>query len=109
MIIDLKNKIYFTVSVFFESIRDDDETPLWEEKTLLIEAYDADEAEYKAKAFAKSFEVKFETNNKVNIQWKFSKVERTFQVDEVNDNYVEIFSRFLRQSEAKSLLTPFEG
>lgn len=92
----------------YKSERTDSEPPLWEERIILVSAMDEIEAEEKAKKIAVEHESEFTTSGSVKVAWKFHQVERIFPIEDSIEDGVELFTRFLRQSEAESILTPFE-
>jgi len=92
----------------FESKRSDLEPPLWEERIILVSALDEEEAEEKAKKNAIKYESEFMVSDTVEVKWKFHKVESVFFIDEKLNDGCELFSRFLKASEAKSILAPFD-
>jgi len=100
--------MYYSVSLFYKSERSDSVAPLWEERVILVSAADESEAEKKAQRRAKEYESTFVASDSVKIEWKFYQVERVHAIDDVIEDGVELFSRFLRASEAASILTPFE-
>ncbi len=100
--------MYYSVSLMYKSKRSDSEPPLWEERILLVSALDEAEAEEKAKKVAGKHESEFTTSDSVKVAWKFHQVERVFPIEDSIEDGVELFTRFLRQSEAESILTPFE-
>ena len=81
---------------------------LWEEQFFLLESDSEESARKEAEEIAKRPEAPYKNKNGELISWKFVKVDRVFAIaEEKLCNGVEIFSRFLRESEAKSLMTPF--
>jgi len=108
MIVDLKNNFY-TASLLFRSLHDGGTTPgLWEESLILIQAISPEEALKKAREVGHARELTYTAIDGSKVAWKFFKVERVFEImDELIDG-AEIFSRYLRNSEVESLLTPFD-
>ena len=98
----------YSVSLLYKSDRSDKRTPLWEESIILVNAMDEDEASEKANVFAKSKETSFENKSGVTIKWTFAQIERVCEITDPMEDNCELFSRFLRDSEVKSLLTPFD-
>lgn len=85
-----------------------EEDLLWEERIVLIYESSEEEAISTAKRIGKESECDYETAEGELIHWRFHSIERACQIDgEVKGHGVEVFSRFLRDSEAKSLLRPF--
>ena len=109
---DLKNKkYYFFVSILYRSSIDGEsgESDLWEEQIIAIRADSESEAHEKAMKFALSQEHSYFNENGENVRWEFHKIERIFFVEsEKIEDGTEVFSRFLRASEALSLLTPVD-
>ena len=54
------------------------------------------------------YESDYRVSNSSKVIWKFYKIERVFAIGECIEDGVELFSRFLRESEVESILTPFE-
>ncbi len=98
----------YSVSILFRSDRDDDHEPLWEERILLIDALNGEEAEAKAAEIAQQGEQTVNTAEGATVNWRFQQVERTCLIEDTIEDGVELFSRFLRESEALSMLTPFD-
>lgn len=85
--------------------------PLWEESIVLIEAPNVPAATGKAREIGRSKEHKYYVDqpSRHEMQWEFVRVERVYEVDgSVPSCGLEVFSRFLRDSEAQSLLIPFD-
>ena len=99
--------MFYSVSLFYKSERTDDEEPLWEERIILVSALDEDEAETKALQLVKKNEAKYMVGNSVSVAWRFHQIERVFLIDDIKDG-AELFCRFLKDSEAQSLLVSFE-
>lgn len=100
--------MYYSVSLMYKSERTDSEPPLWEECIILVSAMDEIEAEKKAKKSIVANECEFTVSDSVKVAWKFHQVESVCLIEDKIEDGVELFSRFLRQSEAESILTPFE-
>jgi hypothetical protein len=88
---------------------------LWEERLVLIKAPTEEQARRRAEQIGKDAEHEYDVRNKKieevpqKLKWTFEQIERVYQVEsESLADGTEIFSRFLRDSEVKSLLTPFE-
>lgn len=100
--------MYYSVSLMYKSERNDSEPPLWEERIVLVSAMDEFEAEEKARKRASKHESGITTSNSIQVTWSFHQVERVFHIDDKIKDGAELFTRFLRSSEAESILTPFE-
>ena len=100
--------MYYSVSLMYRSESTDSEPPLWEERIILVSAMDEIEAEEKAKKSIVTNECEFTVSGSVKVVWKFHQVESVCLIEDKIEDGVELFSRFLRQSEAESILTPFE-
>ena len=83
--------------------------PLWEERIVLIKANGEEEARKKGETLGKKDEESYETVKGDIVTWQFFQVERVHLIENSEfKNGTELFTRFLRDSEVKSLLTPFE-
>lgn len=100
--------MYYAVNLMYKSERTDSNAPLWEERIILVSAFDETEAESKALKYSKIEEAQFDTVDSTKVSWKFAQIERVYAIDDDLEDGVELFSRFLRNSEAESILTPFE-
>jgi Domain of unknown function (DUF4288) len=84
-----------------------DADPLWEEQFLLIKGEDEEGAKREARNLVHD-EAPYANKNGDLISWKFERIDRIYPIsDKQLRNGTEIFSRFLRDSEVKSLTTPF--
>ena len=101
----------FSASLLFKSQHEPPSSgePLWEEKIILLEALDESAAQNKAAQHGKAENHQYRNEKGDLVSWSFVCVERLCQVDDtVLKDGSELFSRFLRDSEVKSLLTPFD-
>jgi hypothetical protein len=81
---------------------------LWEESIRLVKAESEEEAQMLAQQLGQSERVSYETSDGV-VVWTFDRVERIYAIEsESLVSGTELFSRFLRDSEVASLLTPFD-
>lgn len=109
---DSKNSgTWYCASLLFKANYSDDNMnscPLWEECMVAIFAESDTDATQQANELGKSKEHSYSSNG-VNIVWKFVQIERIYQIENQEiEHGTELFSRFLRDSEARSILTPFE-
>lgn len=99
----------FAVSVLFTTspVDNPEEHYLWEDRILLIFADSPESAGMQAETIARKEEHSYENaeNNMVSV--RFAAIERVCEISELS-NGSELFSRFLRDSEARSLLQPFD-
>jgi hypothetical protein len=81
---------------------------LWEESIVLVEAGSEQDARHQAERLGLLGNHGYGSESG-HVEWKFERVERIYPIDaaEVGSG-TEVFSRFLRDSEVKSLLTPFD-
>jgi hypothetical protein len=100
--------MWYAASLLFKSSRKrSEEPPLWEESIRLIQASSDQDAKVKAERLGKDSEVSFEADGET-VTWRFERIERLFSVEEeLGKDGIEVFSRHLRDSEVRSLLTPF--
>ena len=101
--------MWFTASLLFKSQHHPaNRDSLWEEQIVLIEAEDELAAKQKAVKLGKTGELEYRNQTGELLRWSFEQVERLYEVEgnELKDG-TELFSRFLRDSEVKSILTPF--
>ena len=103
--------MWFGVSIFMKgdcATRAESDI-LWQENIVLVEADSEAEALRKGQHIGKNSEDQYVSATGENIQWRFWQVERAYEIEgRVFETGTELFSRFLRASEATSLLTPFE-
>jgi len=101
---------WYVASLLFESTHStaSSEEALWEERHLLLAAPDEQAANLMAIQAGNEGQVAYEGENRDQITWTFREVERVHRVESDDlQSGVEIFSRFLKETEAKSLLTKF--
>lgn len=102
--------MWYAVSLLYKSIHKapvstDDE--IWEESIRLIEADNWELALEKAKDIGDYKKLGFIAESDNGVNWEFVQVESIFEIrNESLADGAEIFSRFLRDSEAKSILRP---
>ena len=101
--------MWFTASILYRSKRaKNGSDQLWEESFVLIRASDSDDALEKAKAIGKDGLVEFATVDNDRVRWEFHDVMHIYEVNEDRlEHGTEVFSRFIRESEARSLMIPF--
>jgi len=100
---------WYAVNLLFKSTREDGSLGLWEESLRLVEAGTEQEALEKGRALgAAEGSESFETISGVRVEWTFERAERAYAIDADLGEGTELFSRFLRESEVASLLTPFD-
>jgi hypothetical protein len=103
--------MWFTASLLFKSQPQPTASadPLWEEQIVLLEARDAITAEQKAVQRGTAGEHEDRNQAGELVRWSFERVETVCEVeDSLLQDGTELFSRFLKDSEVKSILTPFE-
>ena len=109
-----RSKPLYSASLLFRSNRDGvaadfDGPGLWEESIILVEALSEADAAEEAARIGQSMESNYVALDGARVSWHFHKVERVFEIqDRPLAHGCEIFSRHLRGSEVKSLLTPFD-
>src|SRR4029079_13745014 len=101
--------MFYSASLLYRSTtpqRSSDQS-LWEDSVLLIEAPSEEAARSMAEQIGKRGEHEYVSATNEHISWALVDVARGFEIGESLSPGTELFSRFLRSSEAKSLLTPF--
>ena len=107
---------WYTVSLLLKSIHSppSEFEPLWEERLVLVEAQTEEQAHQKGEKIGKEAEQEYGVDYKGSkvgekAKWTFMQVASVCQIEsESLLDGTELFSRFLRDSEVKSLLTPFD-
>jgi hypothetical protein len=102
--------MWYAASLLFSGSHDfaSDRAPLWEDSICLIEAQSEDAARAKADLLGRSKQHSHPIPGGT-FTWTFHRTERVFAIEgERLAHGTEVFSRFLRDSEVASLLTPFE-
>ena len=106
----------FAVSILFESTTTGPDCAgvrqaLLEERILLFQGESEDEASEKAVVFSKRENFSYISASNTQVTWLFKCILAIYcplnQHLTAEDGH-EIFSRFLRTTEAESLMTPFE-
>ena|SRR5215471_12520398 len=103
--------MWFSADLFFFARRPDGSVELCEEQVLLVSASDEDEARRKGEEMGIAKEHGYTVATGGRLEWKLHRVARVFELDPdatALQDGLEVFSRFLRESEVESLLTPFE-
>lgn len=97
----------YSVNLLYKGFKSDDSEPLWEERIILVDALSEEEAVEKAYTFVSQNECNYQNDDAVTVSWKFEKIERVYEIDSDLRDGTELFSRFLRNKEVESILTPF--
>lgn len=102
--------MWFSASLLFQSVhRIPSDGSLWEESIRLIKATSLTEAKSIADLLRRSSETEYSVSDIDSVRWTFVRVESVFSIeDDLLKSGIELFSRFLRESEVNSLLTPFD-
>jgi len=105
--------MWYIASAFFTSADSgshQNRPALWEEVLLLIDAVDDESAARAAGEVARSTEHEYSVSQPTPhvLRWTFVKVERVNRIEGPLAHGTELFSRFLRATEAESLLRPFD-
>jgi hypothetical protein len=102
--------MWFAANLLFKSVHipSGKSPPIWEQSIRLIEAETEADARDKAERLGRSEMVSYQARSDLVI-WTFEGVERVYAIeqDHLSDG-VELFSRFLRDAEVTSMMTPFE-
>ncbi len=107
---------WYSVSLLFRAIHNGvaSDTDIWEERIILVSANTEENAKEEALKIGRSEEVEYfapSDNGGENqaITWKFVQIERICAIEgNTLSNGLEIFCRYLRNSEVESILTPFD-
>ncbi len=102
--------MWYAVNILYRSEHIPTETKptIWEESILLIEAGSEEEARSEGERIARAGTHTYEVEDGLVI-WSFEQIERVCSIDrEELRSGTEVFSRFLRDSEVRSLLTRFD-
>jgi hypothetical protein len=102
--------MWFAANLLFKSVHvpSGHRPPIWEQSIRLIEAETEADARNKADRVGRSEVVAYQAQSDLVI-WTFEGVERVYAIEEDHlGDGVELFSRFLRDSEVTSMQTPFE-
>ena len=101
--------MWYAANLLFQSthIPSESKPAIWEESVRLIQARNEIEARELAERMGRSKVQSYQVEDGLVI-WRFDRVERIYPIlDDDLRSGSEVFSRFLRDSEVKSLLTPF--
>jgi hypothetical protein len=108
MTIDLESNL-FSASLFFRSSCNGEFSPgcIWEESIIILKAKTVEDAYERSVKLGMSRQTSYLNSNGEKIEWTFVKVERVFNIIDSMIDGGEVFSRFLRSSEALSIMTTF--
>ena len=82
---------------------------LWESSIVLIESPTEEGVNQIAQNIGSDAQHEYISANGDVVRWTFERIERIYEIEaERLQSGVEVFSCFLRDSEVKSLLTPFD-
>ena len=102
--------MWYVVNLLFQSVHPEhpENESLWEERLFLVRAASEDEARSHGEQIGKSEEHEYIAGNGDQVRWTFRQIESISAIETL-DHGIELFSRFLSNSEVESLLTPFKG
>jgi len=82
---------------------------LWEEHLFLVSADDALAARARAEDLARGEECSYVAVNGSKVSWKFETISKVYEIPDTPTDGTEVFSRFLKQSEVESILSPISS
>lgn len=97
--------MYYSASMFFDSIAPNGRRGACEEVIVLIEATSTEEAELQALTLSKRYELEFLNAEGELVHTKLLAVERVCEISGALQGGVELFSRYVLPDEADSVLT----
>lgn len=80
---------------------------LWEERLFLIYAESDEEARARGESLAKQEQFEYEAATGEPLIFRFECIESVKEISEPLRHGSELFARYLRDSEARSILEPF--
>ncbi|HEX7534426.1 MAG TPA: DUF4288 domain-containing protein, partial [Syntrophales bacterium] len=96
-------------------LKEPDADPLWEERIVLVQANSEEDAITEGTRIGKESEHEYavaygeKETKRDTLRWNFMQIEKVCEISTDNiKSGTELFSRFLRDSTIKSILTPFE-
>lgn len=108
---------WYTASLLFKSTHIDRSQiePLWEERIILIQAANESEARQKASTIGNEDQHEYTVLDGApgepagRLKWTFEQIDTVCELEcETLADGKQLFWRFLRDSEVKSMLTPFD-
>jgi hypothetical protein len=100
--------MWYSVSVFLKSDAGGQES-FWEEQIILVNAECETTALEFGEEWGRRHESEYVAASGHDVRWSFERVERVCEIeDDTLATGTELFSRFMRAAEARSLLTPFD-
>ena len=105
--------MWYASSLLFKSVHVNhaDADPVWEERIVLLEAWDDAEARDLAGRMGKDGEHEYYVSKAKNdlLRWTFVQIHKLYPIEDATlHSGSELFSRFLRQGDVDNLLRPFE-
>lgn len=101
--------MWYTANLIYKSVQEDGSSGLWEERIVLINAEDEQDALVKARSVGLEGEHSYQTELEGMLKWVLDSVDRVYQVDSENlCDGVELFSRYLKEEDVEILRKPFE-
>ena len=104
--------MWYGVSLLFESVHTpeiDKEAVVWEMSVVLVKARDKSVANDEGERIGKEQEHEYTSATGDLVRWTFRQVESVYEINaDTVQSGTEVFSRFLRASDVRSLLTPFD-
>jgi hypothetical protein len=97
--------MWYTGLLLFRSEHypDSGDEPLWEEVLLLIKAESEKHAIDLFTKYGKSEEHEYKNQDGSKVFWRFVKIASLFEIGCTIENNTELFHRFLKESEIKSI------
>ena len=103
--------MWYSVDLLFRSRRTDGSIGLCEEQIVLVTARDEEEAREKARKVGAGKEVTYDTASGERLEWTLYRAAEICELDvdvEAFQDGLEVFSRFLDESDVEGLLTPLD-
>jgi len=101
--------MWFSINTLYEYVVEGESDNLWEEIIEVILADSEDKAKARIEKIGHSREHSYEGGNGDDVNVKYRGIERIFFIeDQKIESGTEVFTRFLKASEVKSILEKFD-